>query len=260
LETPLLSIVAKTLSRTHTVNYKGKKGQDQPETPTMTLQSVVLIDPKLKLLSNAAKAKVTEIVDEKGKTLKGDQDDIWIYGESSALWQMQVPLKYSTTMGKKLERLSGSFQAFVVAHSESWEIPDILNAKDATKTVKIGGKEETYTLEEVKKTGDSVSVRFSIKRPLEIAPSPADNTPEGQQLKWARRDWSRWMHLTDEKGKQYQGYNSGGSEDEINFTFNNNQQFSGDEKAGEPVKLQIDIPLEFRLLEVPFEFKDLLLP
>ncbi len=46
----------------------------------------------------------------------------------------------------------------------------------------------------------------------------------------------------------------------MNFTFNSNQQFPGDEKAGEPDKLEIDIPLEFRLLEVPFEFKDLPLP
>ena len=260
LETPFLSIIAKTLTRTHSINYKNKDGKDQPETPSMTLQSMILLDPKLQLLSNAAKAKVTEIVDEKGKSLKSEQDDIYVYGESPVQWQLQVPLKYSGTMGKKLAHLSGTFRAFVVARSETWDISDILKVKGATKTVKIGTKEETYTIEEVTKTGESVQVRISVKRAVEIAPSPTDNTPEAQQLKYARRDWSRSMRLTDAKDNQMQGYNSGGGEDEMNFTFNNNQQFPGDEKAGEPVKLQIDIPLEFRLLEVPFEFKDLLLP
>lgn len=262
LDTPLLSIVAKTLTRTHTVNYKKNSttNQDQPETPSMMLQSVLLIDPKLQLLNNASRANVTEIVDEKGKTLKGEHDEIYIYGEAPVLWQMQLPLKYSATMGKKLAHLSGTFRAFVVARDEKWEISDILKAKGATKTVKIGGKEETYTLEEVTKQGESVQVRISIKRGIEIAPPPADNTPEGQQLKYARRDWSRWMRLADEKGNSYQGYNSGGGDDEMSFSFNNNQQFPDDVKAGEPVKLQINVPLEFRLLEVPFEFKNLVLP
>ncbi len=260
LETPLLSIIAKTLTRTHSINYKTKTGQDQPEVPSMTLQSVILFDPKLQLLNNAAKATVTEIVDDKGKTLKGEQNDIYVYGEAPVQWQMQVPLKYSTTMGKKLTRLKGTFQAFVVARRETWDIPDILKVKGLSKTFKFGTKEETYTIEEVTKQGDGIQIRITVKRPLEIAPTQADNTPEGQQLKYARRDWSRWMRLTDEKGNQYQGYNSGSSEDEMSFTFNNNQQFPGDEKAGEPVKLEIDVPLEFRLLEVPFEFKDLVLP
>jgi hypothetical protein len=260
LNTPLLSIVAKTLTRTHTINYKAKSTADQPEPPNMSLQTAILIDPKLRLLNNAARATVTEIVDEKGKSLKGDQNDIYIYGETPSLWQMQVPLKYSTTMGKKLARLSGSFHAFVVARFETWDIPDVMKAKGATKIVKIGTKDETYTLEDITKNGDSIQVRISVKRALEIAPPPADTTAEGQQLKYARRDWSRWMRLEDAKGNQYQGYNSGGSEDEMNFTFNSNQQFPGDMKAEDPQKMQIDIPLDFRLLDVPFEFKDLLLP
>lgn len=261
LNTPLLSMVAKTLTRTHTINYSGKPNTtDAPETPSMTLQTAILIDPKLSLLNNATKAKVTEIVDEKGKSLKGDQDEIWIYGETPALWQMQIPLKFSTTMGKKMARLSGSLRAFVVAKSEPWEIDDILKTKGATKTVKIGGKEETYTIEDATKQGEGLQIRISIKRGLEIAPSPVDGTADGQQLKWARRDWSRWMRLTDDKGVQFQGYNSGSSEDEMTFTFNANQQFPDDAKPGEPAKLLINIPLEFRLLEIPFEFKDLLLP
>ncbi len=157
LETPLLSIVAKTLSRTHVINYTKKAAQDKPETPSMSLQSVILIDPKLQLLNNAAKANVTEIVDEKGKSLKGEQDDIYVYGETPSLWQMQIPLKYSATMGKNLARLSGTFRVFVVARRETWNIPDILKAKSITKTVKIGNKEETYTLEEATKQGDSHS-------------------------------------------------------------------------------------------------------
>jgi hypothetical protein len=262
LATPLLSIVAKTISRTHTVNFKPtlEAGKTPPETPSMTLQTVILLDPKLRLLNNATKAAVNEIVDDKGKSLKGDQDEIWVYGESPLQWQMQVPLKYSATMGKKIARLQGSFRAFVIARHEKWEIPDVMKAKGATKTVKIGNRDETYTLEEIVKEGDSVRIKILLKRELEIAPPSAQNTPEAQQLKYARRDWSRWMRLSDAKGNTYQGYNSGGGEEEMNFTFNSHQQYPDDEKAGEPDKLLIDIPLEFRQLEVPFTFKDLVLP
>ena len=262
MATPMFSITAKTISRTHTVNFtpKVEASKAQPETPSMSLQTAILIDPKLRLLNNAAKASVTEIVDEKGKSLKGAQDDIWVHGESPLLWQMQVPLKYSATMGKKIARLQGSFRAFVIARHERWEIPDVLKAKGASKTVKIDNRDETYTLEEIVKEGDSVRISIKVNRELEIAPRPGDSTPEAQQLKYARRDLSRWMRLSDAKGNAYQGYNSGGSEDEMSFTFNSNQQFPDDAKPGEADKLVIDIPLEFRQLEVPFTFKDLVLP
>jgi hypothetical protein len=180
--------------------------------------------------------------------------------ESPLQWQMQVPLKYSATMGKKIARLQGSFRAFVIARHEKWEIPDVMKAKGAAKTVKIGNRDETYTLEEIVKEGDSVRIKILIKRELEIAPPSTQNTPEAQQLKYARRDWSRWMRLSDAKGNTYQGYNAGGGEDEMNFTFNSHQQYPDDPKADEPDKLVIDIPLEFRQLEVPFTFKDLVLP
>jgi hypothetical protein len=262
LATPLFSIIAKTISRTHAVNFSPKfeAGKTPPETPSMTLETEILLDPKLRLLNNAAKATVKEIVDDKGKSLKGDQDEIWVHGQAPLQWQMQVPLKYSATMGKKIARLQGSFHAFVVARHEKWEIPDVMKAKGATKTVKIGNRDETYTLEEIVKEGDSVRIKILIKRELEIAPPSVQNTPEAQQLKYARRDWSRWMRLSDAKGNTYQGYNSGGAEEEMNFIFNSHQQYPDDPKAGEPDKLLIDIPLEFRQLEVPFTFKDLVLP
>src|SRR5687768_5849783 len=96
LATPLLSIIVKTISRTHTVNFtpKFEPGKTPPETPSMTLETEILLDPKLRLLNNSTKATVTEIVDDKGKSLKGDQDEIWVHGQAPLQWRMQVPLKY----------------------------------------------------------------------------------------------------------------------------------------------------------------------
>lgn len=269
LSAPMMTAVVRGIQRTHNVNYSSPENanpaQAKPDTPRISLTGLLMVDPKLRLLNNMARSKVTEAVDDKGVSLVADKEEGWLYGDNQLLWQLQFSLKYRPDIGKKLTRLNGSLRFYVVARFDTWEITDLDKAKGASKTVKLGKREETYTVDSIAKEGEGYRIKLTVSRKVEAAPPPEEATPEAQQLRQARRDLARWMSLKDAAGQEYYGYFAGGSfnegaEDNIEFVFNNNQQFPGDEKAGDPKKLRIDIPIEFRELTVPINFKDLVLP
>jgi hypothetical protein len=269
---PLMTMMVKSISRTHNVelrdpdttkviNGPAKPGVSTAPVPSvnMTLEGMVLVDPKLRLMPGMGRAKLTEIIDEKNQSLKSE-NEIYFYGESPLLWNMQVPLTYRATMGKKIAHLRGSVKFFVVSRSEKWEITDVMKAKGAKKTVKTLAGEETYTLSEAVQEGESYRFKLDVARPQVIARPVEENTPEGQQLLAARRDLNRWARLEDDKGRTFWPQGGGGADDSVTMQYGEIRQFPGDEKLNAPHKMVIEIPLEFRELEVPFDFKDLPLP
>lgn len=261
---PLMSLMVRQIERTHYVNFASPENADPaqaaPNAPRVELNSLVVVDPKLRSLGTTARYTVTEAVDEKGVSLMTETAEGRMYREIPLLWQGQFQLKYRPNMGRKLSRLRGSLRFFVVARSELWENNDVNIAKGATKTVKVGRREETYTVDSIEKEGNGYRVKIAVSRKTEAAPVPEEATPEAQQLRQARRELVQWMRLTDEAGNAYQGRYADSSDDVQEFVFSSNRQSPDDVKIGPAKKLSIDIPVEIRELTVPIEFKYLVLP
>jgi hypothetical protein len=193
-------------------------------------------------------------VDEKGLSLAGES--ALASSQFPLRVNLQIPLTWRTGMGKKLARLRATVTGFIITKREVWEVPDVLNAKDASKTVRGPEGEETYTLLGVQKTGSLYQVRIKVTRePLLVPPEIA---PEGRLILYMRRELSRLARLMDAEGRFYRASGAGGSQSVYILTFH---AIPGEgEKPGEPQKLVLDIPTEFRQLEIPIDLKDIPLP
>ncbi|HEX2973039.1 MAG TPA: HEAT repeat domain-containing protein, partial [Tepidisphaeraceae bacterium] len=140
-------ITAERAHRNHSIDYAS-----QSTTNVFSIQLRILMDPKLWVLQRPNQIQVEEATDEKGNSLTLPShnsrgmivSDGWGPG-----WICDViaSLKYQPDIGKRIALLRGSARFVIVDKIDSWQIPDILNAKDVEHSMPIG----KYTLREVKK-------------------------------------------------------------------------------------------------------------
>ncbi len=253
---PLVSLRLSQISHTHTfkLSNEGEGIKAVSDEHSLPIVGMFLFDPKVRPLSNPMQVTITGAVDEKGVAITSEPAHA--YSQMPLMSSLQIPLKWRADMGKKLVRLRGNLKCIVMSKREVWEIPDVLNAKETSKTVRGPDGDEIYTFLGVQKTGNQYQVRVKIERPQALI--HPNQQPDAQQFLYARRDVGRLMKLQDANGRNL-GWQGGGGGDDAIVTHFAELQDAG-EKSEAPQKLILEIPLEFRELEVPFELKDLPLP
>jgi hypothetical protein len=214
---------------------------------SLSLQFMVYAEPKLQIVGRSYMAKIVEALDQNGKSLIGQR----MYGDSfsgdpSCMWPLSASLIPGKSTADKIVRFKGSSRVVLQTQSQTWEIPDILNAGPQSKT--IGGR--AFTFNEIKQVGGAYQVKLTMALPQRVMGG-----------NWEMMTGANSLRLVDEQGRQLTSQQSGTSGDgtkiEYTFSFNRN---GNEGQTGEPVKLRWKLPVDAREREIPFEFKDLPLP
>jgi hypothetical protein len=218
-------------------------------TRNMTLEFAVLAEPKLQIVGHVYQARLTEVVDEAGNSLKSQAPVFESFqADGSPLWLVQAQLSRTDSPGsKKIARLRGSTRVVLQARSELWEIPNAVQAKGLSKTV----GERTYTVDAVTPlTASTYQVRVTATR--RAVPNRMDNYVGLGTLKLTDAEGRELVRRTPDGG-------GGGGPDRINYTYLFDAN-AGNRPTGPPTKLSWRLPVETKTVEVPFEFTDLPLP
>lgn len=241
-------------------------GRDGKVVPGGSFHAAVsaFFDPKIQTLRNSVYCQLEEAVDEKGRSLKSPDAQNGLLYDSNPV-RLQLKLQELPNMGKKLARLRGTLGFVAVTSREVWQVPDVLQARDVERVVKRDDGEERYFLDAVKSEGENYIVQLTVSRPRtdtrrvallgngrNIFLSEAALYDQVRLVDAQNRDWLRANYRTQIQGDKDTSITS------ATFTFRKRVGAEGD--TGPPAKLIVTIPMQWREVQVPFEFLDLPLP
>jgi hypothetical protein len=240
-------VMAQSAQRNHTVDY-ANGGNAQTN---FNLSLRCYIDPKVRIIRGSREAKIEEAVDDKGNSLAlpnhNFENSFTPPWNGSWCWDVSVPLQYRPDMGAKLARLRGSMHFTVITKAQTWDVPEILAAKEVEKTLPTC----KYTIHQVTKNGDSqYTLKITITTAKDQNGGPmSDFSTLQQQIK-----------LVDANGRSYDtsGGGGGGGNGTVNYEFSFYNSTGG--PLGVPTRLVWEIPIEMKDVSVPIEFNDLPLP
>ena len=254
-----IMVVAASTRREKRWQYFAPAGPSATKRETQReIQLTIIVDPKLRLLSNLPPLRFTTAVDEKGRTIFQPKSGISANGTSFTL---NAHMRFGSTVGfaesQRLAKLTGQTKLFLALGMENWQIDDVLQAKNAMRVVQRGGEDVSYALLGVRPTDQNYEVRLSIAR-REFAWQNQDQVP-------AAGDFQLRVHLYDAQNREFRRATFAQRVEENADTVFLTVPFargSGDAKdqSGIPQKLVVEIPRMVRAVELPFEFTDLPLP
>lgn len=235
----------------------------------------IFLDPKLRRRVVPGAGDVQQAMDDKNHALIFDVHHNPFSGAGFSKFYNAdfplTPLGASITLhpvpglGKRVPKLSGRVRFQVMTRSQTWEIPDILKAKNAVKTVALPGGEERYEIVDVQKSGNKYLVNLKISRPqhrtLEVS-SLGETIPRWLWTDDVDIDILAPLRLLDANGHEVGGliFDGSGDENQVMATATFAPDKNPPVKAGAPAKLVWTLPVEFRPLVVPFEFDNVPLP
>ena len=254
-------VLVTNLQRTNSVDLSNSQNIQR----NMSMQMQVMAEPKVRIVRFSYNPELTEAVDDKGNSLliAGRSYDGGMNMSSSRglMWNVSSSLQYPANAGQKIAKLRGRMRVMAQVRSEKIEIPDVLTAKDVSKT--LDG--HRMTLKEVKKTSDRqyqltiVFYRDSM-----------------DQQKFYEMVNNPTVRLLDSEGREFSfngnyGGNSSGEQSEMKLGFSQGspggiiRRRIGDAgtpapAGSEPAKLVWELATSTQEIFVPFEFTDLPLP
>jgi hypothetical protein len=217
---------------------------------TTNIQFSFFAEPKLRISQHPYNVKLSEAVDDTGRSLLMPAQNIYDhYGSDNQLvWQGSSQLAVLDPPGKRIARLKGQMILQAATKTDTIEIADIMNARNVTKSA--GG--QTLIVKNV--TTEPGSTEVSLNVTILVSP---DRGNLGYSL-------AQSIRLLDADGQALQHTNSSGSASPTKLEYKisyNKRTYDGEQKlVGDPVKLVLPIVVETRPVELNFEFKDLPLP
>ncbi len=253
-------VIAHSIHRGSTVHL----GLPDKPVSSFNIELLLLADPKLRAYGHRRGADVTEAVDENGLSLAPvppkKPEPFYANDEYGyAFWKVNVPLAYPAGAGKRIARLRGVAHFLVQTAATTWDVPDVLAAKETSITV---GRIR-YTFRGVKRDGDNAAVRFTVEAGEETTPEQwkqvmknwSDTERTKQMLRFATR-------LLDEKGNAMRPLDISDARegDRLNYTLHLTANAPNGSQTGKPVRMVVELPEKLEEMAVPFEFTDLTIP
>ena len=256
--------VAESISQSSELDYYQPDYIDQ----TWSLNLILVVDPKLRLLNVLPPFKLKKVVDEAGRTIfdpvtaanQGSGDPFGLL--TSLYFNSSGPLvkRGHLVASNRMRDFNGTARLFVGFNIQRWEVPDILSAKNAVRVVQRTTGPSRYTVQNVVTTDTDYEVHLTIsEREFDLEDQFASTAEfEGR------------IHLFDGQGHEFpldqaHVHTSSGFDDPVSLIvpFERKSE-DGDAlfhiaKLGAPQKLVIEIP-DVRAVEVPVEFRNLPLP
>ena len=226
-----------------------------PRTQSRSLNLILLVDPKLRLLDTSPPLKLETVVDEAGRTvLEAGTSGEGLGGTFGISKEIICASDSHSAASRRMREVKGTARLFVGFNTERWEVPDILTAKNAVRVVKRATGPSRYTVQNVVTTDTDYELHLTVsKQEFDL-----QEEPDGEV------NFERRVHLFDAQGNELPqdqfGTRVDASADPVSLvvTFERSPKES---KTGSdtPQKLVIEIP-DIRAVEVPVEFTDLPLP
>jgi len=224
-------------------------GQPGNSNKNESIQFLCFAEPKLQITQHPYSIRLTEAVDDTGKSLVASGQEGMYDGynaDPQPIWQSQANLVVPDAAAKKIVLLRGKMRLVAATKTEVIEIPDLLTARNITKSA--GG--QSLTVKNATANGDDITVNVTIMVP-----------PNGGNIGYTM---AQNIRLVDAAGNKLgnPGINGGGNMTKLEYqmTFNKRNNEDGESKFGTPVKLILPIATETKPIECNFEFKDLPLP
>jgi len=253
-------IVANTVNRSESIDLSQLHGPIRnaadvpPPERSFIVQLNAFAEPKLRLLQAASLAKLSVAIDDKGNSLlppapPGDATGVMTGITSN--WTFTAALEYpGPKVGTRIKQLKGSVEVVLQTKFQTLEIPRALAVRNVKRSA--GGMQILF--KGLTKNGEQYELAAT-------ATLPDSSHPE---------DWSRLqsifcarnVKLLDAKGVAWNvagtGINGGNNSVEVTMDFSTDPH--AQPTAGEPSRLVLQIPTEYREISVPFEFADLPIP
>ena len=220
-----------------------------------SIQFSVFVDPRQTIIRGPRMVQIEEAIDDQGNSLIKPQPEHFraslnapSYG-GAWMWDLQAPLQYQPEIGSRLARLKGTVTFEAEEEREVWEVTDLAETKDATKT--IGPL--TYRFAGLSKAHRN---RYTAKLQVD---SP-EGFQQGRESILGYQTIYRTVRLLDANGKPYRSSGGGGGGGGGSITYQVHFHARGDDNLGEPERLVWTIPVSVREITVPVEFRDLPVP
>jgi hypothetical protein len=220
-------------------------GQDRSVRSPIALQIYVFAEPKMSVIGELNTDWLKQCEDEKGHSLAlAGQAQPFFFNNMRARqtwWQLNVNLTPTPDMGEKIAVLRGEFDFFVQTKSENFEIDNITQVQNVSKT----DGDLTVMIHSFQKTPPTYRLDISLQGPAVRTGDPMVN------------DLMTSMEVLDDAGQPLRRQmirptaSAGGLDMSLFFFAIGNSQ---------PTKLVWRRTLEKRRVSVPFELDDLPLP
>ena len=244
--------------------YRVTSQGDNRQTPTesLNLSGKLYLDPKLRLLENALVLHLDEANTENGVSLLPEQDRQ--LGTKDFPIDLTLSLRPPAQNGGRLRNLTGTLHAAVAWHSESWQVSDVLNAKNQSHTFSSSDNSLYVELREIKKDGDAYQiVLVSVQNETDHAQPRLLST--GQQVSIVN-EITDAVHLLGADGHYwlpmggFTNYSSQAPNRLSIRTLRFVTNLKGDKSNAPPARLVVNYDADWRELIVPFSFENLPLP
>lgn len=256
--TDLFMITANNINRSSYINLGNPEAnRNNAAGDSVSMSFTVFADPKLRLGPVNSQLKVEEAKDENGLSLLRPGSDNQYYGgyreaQRGSVWQANANFIRPENAGQRIASLKGTLQATIYTKVEKWEVADILNAKDISKTYGA----VTYGIKKVTNNGNN---GYTVELTMSTT-APVNNFGNSNSIDTTS------AQLLDADGKIYLANGWGGGSDgrvitrSLQFTPMNRYNGNEDDKPGEPVKFVMEIPTATKDVTIPVTFTDLPLP
>lgn len=223
---------------------------------------LLFVDPKLRV-GRVGSLRLEDAVDESLQPLLGDNTprEQSLYGSSAIPVEGVIGFSLPAKRGRRIQRLMGTLRLTALTKSERWEIP--AGATSAAAIPKVvadpAGGDRTFTFQALRQSegppGYEIELSYTAARPpvgnTSFTPDAGDVFTEIHLFDAENREWRR-------TGGNVAG---GGDGKQVRYRFYGSFVAGTGERApGPPVRLVWEIPVEYREIEVPFEFNDLSIP
>jgi len=256
-----------TINRTRSLQLDNKAAKPNVNNQ-LELQGSLKIDPKLGPIVAAVLSEVESAVDDKGRAIAADANSYSQSRRDDLSISLQAPAMDAT----RLKSLKGRLRVAVVTKQEHWEI-DLAAAPKAEKIFKTDKTEVTYRFGGMTAMPDG---GWSFKMHIERKNIGPRQVFKGKG-RWSQnaldnlQDAQRPFHvvgadnvpLSVDSGGSSGGTNEHGSTLDMTFSIRAPRPDANGllpENPFVPAKIIVDVPLEYREVQIPFEFKDLPLP
>ena len=246
------------------------------ESGLLALSGSLLIDPRLRPLILGKALVVEGATDDQGRAIKAGHEFLypWLEDSQELRFQLATPAHDAT----HLRSLKGLLRLAVVTKHQKWEI-DLKAMPKAERKFKSAEAEVTLRFDGLVAQGNeapgvptephSWKALFYLKRtdigPRRVFFSKGTDALFGARL-GSHEDTTRAIRVLNAQGEvlPVKNFDSSGGGDEptrlldIKATIERGSQ--PDLQKATPAKIIIDLPLEWREVQIPFELKDLPLP
>ncbi len=245
------------------------KAAPSSESNTLSMQCSMLIDPRLRPLILGLITQIDSASDNLGRPLaqRENYQQIWLDDNNDySNFNLEAPAPDAT----RLRSLKGTLRLGVITKHEKWEVDLKANPK-ATRSFKSQESEFTLRLDGVEPRLSSWGLRLHLERkdigPKRVFKAKSERNMGGQEARLGPyQDVMRSVRLLNAEGQPLSLNGSSSRENEdngvhtIDIEMTVSQNDDKDLEHSTPAKLVVDVPLEWREVDVPFEFQDLPLP